>query len=246
MLPTVPDDPELTPADHARDRPPRRRRAQGSRPRWDALQHGSSSAASGVSSTSTASCSRSPSCPAVAVRLRRTSRSIRSLVFAHAILHQATPRPATSRAASSRRSTTTTTVRALIADIVAEGIGATVSRTTCARPSPRSRPSSPPPHPTTTGRRAHDRGRPRSRRTRHPTPAGGSSRRLASSRTRIPAGQDRALRPRRPDPERRRGSPHSRATRTRDARPGQPGQPGNRVAGRWPPSDLRRGGACPR
>lgn len=64
--------------------------------------------------------------PVVAVRLRRDFNLIRSLVFAHAILHQA------KRAKDDRGRIIATledyaAVRDLIADIVAEGIGATVS-----------------------------------------------------------------------------------------------------------------------
>jgi hypothetical protein len=64
--------------------------------------------------------------PAVAVRLRRDFALLRSLVFAHAILHQATR----SRDEDGRVVATLDdyeAIRGLIAGIVAEGIGATVS-----------------------------------------------------------------------------------------------------------------------
>ena len=64
--------------------------------------------------------------PVVAVRLRRDFALIRSLVFAHAILHQATrPRDEHGRVLATLDDYEA--VRDLIAGIIAEGIGATVS-----------------------------------------------------------------------------------------------------------------------
>jgi hypothetical protein len=63
--------------------------------------------------------------PTVAVRLRRVFALVRSLIFAHAILHQATrPRDAEGRIVATLDDYEA--VRRLIAAIVAEGIGASV------------------------------------------------------------------------------------------------------------------------
>lgn len=64
--------------------------------------------------------------PAVAVRLRRDFSLLRSLVFAHAILHQSTrPRDEHGRVVATLDDYEA--VRDLIAEVIAEGIGATVS-----------------------------------------------------------------------------------------------------------------------
>jgi hypothetical protein len=64
--------------------------------------------------------------PVVAVRLRRDFALIRSLVFAHAILHQVS-RSRDERGRIVASLADYSAVRELVADIVAEGIGATVS-----------------------------------------------------------------------------------------------------------------------
>lgn len=64
--------------------------------------------------------------PVVAVRLRRDFALVRSLVFAHAILHQ-TSRPRDEKGRVVATLVDYQAVRALIGEIVSQGIGATVS-----------------------------------------------------------------------------------------------------------------------